>query len=84
MAEITSDELERMLDRAAERGAKRALERVGLHDDDAGRDVRDLRELIEGWREVKKGALRSLGKVLVAAVLILLAFTAGKSLPWGN
>jgi len=47
-------ELAKLLDEAAERGAKRALEKVGLHDDEAGSDIRDLRTLIDGWRTTKK------------------------------
>lgn len=71
-------EIEDLLDRAAERGAARALERVGLHDDKAGKDISDLRDLIDGWREVRKGALRSIGKVLGTAILLGLAVLAGK------
>ena len=33
---------------------KYALKEVGLHDDDAGNDVRDLRSLITDWRGIKK------------------------------
>jgi len=33
---------------------KSALKEVGLHDDDAGNDVRDLRSLITDWRGIKK------------------------------
>lgn len=81
---VTPEALEEMLDRAAERGAKRALEGVGLHDDKAGKDISDLRDLIEGWREVKRGALRSIGKTIGMAILIGLAVLAGKHIPWSN
>ena len=33
---------------------KSVLKEVGLHDDDAGNDVRDLRSLITDWRGMKK------------------------------
>jgi hypothetical protein len=33
---------------------KSALKEVGLHDDAAGNDVRDLRSLITDWRGIKK------------------------------
>jgi len=39
MSNITPEELEAMLDRAATRGAKVALRDVGLHDDDARKDI---------------------------------------------
>lgn len=74
-------ELEALIDRAAEKGAARALERVGLHDDQAGKDIGELRDLIEGWREVKKGALRSIGKTMGMALLLGLALMAGLHWP---
>jgi hypothetical protein len=65
--------LNRMLDDAAERGAKRALERVGLHDENAGRDIHDLRNLIDSWRSTK----RSVSKVVIQyATAGLLGFLA--------
>jgi hypothetical protein len=33
---------------------KSVLKEVGLHDEDAGNDVRDLRSLITDWRGMKK------------------------------
>ena len=54
MQQIDHAELARLLDEAAEKGAKRALASVGLHDQDAGDDVRELRGLLESWRETKK------------------------------
>ena len=39
MTNITPEELEDMLDRAAKRGATAALREVGLHDDDARKDI---------------------------------------------
>jgi len=39
---MTELELEAMIQRAAEAGAKRALRDVGLQDDDADHDMRDI------------------------------------------
>lgn len=66
---LKPDALEEMLERSAHRGAKRALESIGLHDDEAGADVRDLRTLIGDWRTVKTGMLRALGKLLLWVVI---------------
>ena len=52
---ITPEELEGMLDRAAKRGAKAALREVGLHDDDARKDITEMRNLLEAWRDTRKG-----------------------------
>lgn len=69
---LTESELQAMMDQAA----RRALESVGLHDDTAGKDVRDLRSLIDGWRGVKKTAMRSVIQAATVALLGLLAVGA--------
>ena len=53
-------ELESMLARAAEQGAKRALADVGLEGKDAALDIRDLRSLLECLRLVTTGILLGL------------------------
>ena len=44
---LPHDELEAMLDRAAERGALRALHDVGLDGPSAAEEIRDLRSLLK-------------------------------------
>ena len=51
---MTPEELEDMLDRAAKRGASAALREVGLHDDDARKDISEMRSLLEAWRDTRK------------------------------
>jgi len=65
--------LEAIIERAAERGAKKALASVGLHDDNAGTDVRDLRSVLEAWRTVKKTVLVTLARAATVGFLALLA-----------
>ena len=53
---------------------KSALKEVGLHDDDAGNDVRDLRSLITDWRGIKKTIWHTIaraGTVFVLGILML-------------
>jgi hypothetical protein len=53
---------------------KSALKEVGLHDDDAGTDVRDLRSLITDWRGIKKTIWQTIaraGTVFVLGLLVL-------------
>lgn len=69
---LTEAELQTMMDQAA----RRALESVGLHDETAGKDVRDLRSLIDGWRGVKKTAMRSVVQTATVALLGLLLLGA--------
>jgi hypothetical protein len=41
---------------------KSVLKEIGLHDDDAGDDVRDLRSLITDWREMKKAIWQTVAR----------------------
>jgi hypothetical protein len=66
--------LDELLEAAAERGAKRALERIGLHDEHAGKDVNDLRTLIEGWRQAKQTVTRTIMQAATMALLGAMAF----------
>jgi hypothetical protein len=65
-------QLDLLLEQAAERGARRALERLGLHDDDAGKDIRDLRTLIDGWRDAKRTVSKAIIQWATIGVLGLL------------
>ncbi len=58
---------------------KSALKEVGLHDEEAGDDVRDLRSLITDWRGIKKTVLNTLAKAGTVFVLGLLMLGA-----WGK
>ena len=80
--DIDDDMLLLLLDRAAEGGAKRALEKIGLHDDDAGNDVRELRGLLETWRDTKRTVGDTLAKVITTAILATLA--AGAWIQFGG
>lgn len=73
MIRVEQSDLEQMLERAAEEGAKRALARVGLHDEKAGDDLNDLRKLLDSWRQAKRSVLDSVIKAVTKAVLIAMA-----------
>lgn len=70
---LSATDLEAMLERAARRGAKEALNQVGLHDDNAGQDIRDLRQLLLSWRDIRTTATRTFVKWLVMALLGVLS-----------
>lgn len=55
---------------------KSALKEIGLHDDDAGDDVRDLRSLITDWRGMKKTIMQTVARVGTVFVLGLLMLGA--------
>ena len=70
---LTPDELEEMLDNAARRGAKEALRSIGLLDDDAARDIIEMRSLLEAWRDTRKSVWSTIVKVTTVALLTFIA-----------
>lgn len=69
---LEAQDLRAMLEKAAEEGARKALAGVGLHDDGAGDDVRDLRQVMADWRAFKRGALTSIGNAIVLGMVGLI------------
>ena len=59
-----------MVEEATELGAERALATLGLSDATAGRDMAELRELLQAWRDAKKTAWK---EIVVWAIRIMLA-----------
>jgi len=71
---LTPEELESMLDRAAKRGAKQALSSIGLHDATAAKDINEMRDLLDVWRDTRRGIWSTVVKVTTIAIL---TFSAG-------
>ena len=69
---ISDEELKTMLREAAEWGAKRALADIGLHDDEAVSDVKELRGLLDTWRDAKRTAFRTAISWMTKGFLILI------------
>jgi 2-iminoacetate synthase ThiH len=61
--------IEQMIARAAKQGAREALQSVGLHDENAGDDMRELRNLLDAWRSTKKTVWSQVVKAMTMAVL---------------
>ena len=70
---LTVDEIEDMLDRAARRGAKEALRSIGLLDDQAQKDITEMRGLLEAWRDTRKGIWTTVVKITTVGVLTFIA-----------
>ena len=70
---MTPEEFEAILDRAAKRGARAALEELGLHDQNAEKDLEELRSLLSSWRETKKAMWTTTVKVVTTATLFFMA-----------
>ncbi|HXV74408.1 MAG TPA: DUF6127 family protein [Sphingomonadales bacterium] len=64
--------LRKLIEAASEEGAARALAKLGLHDDTAGKDIRELRDLLEAWRETRKTAWRTVVRWVTSALIILI------------
>jgi hypothetical protein len=71
---LRGEDFEDLLDRAAERGAERCLAHLGLENGSAARDIRELRDLLEAWRDARRTVWRTVIKVattgLLAALLV--------------
>jgi hypothetical protein len=72
---LRKEDFDDLLDRAAERGAKRALADVGLDGEDAAHDMRELRDLLEAFNTAKHTAWKTVIKMVTTG--FLLALVAG-------
>ncbi len=70
---LTPDDLEEMLDNAARRGAKEALRSIGLLDDDAAKDIIEMRSLLEAWRDTRRSVWSTVVKLATVALLTFIA-----------
>ena len=64
--------LRALIEEASELGAGRALARLGLADEDAHKDMAELRELLGAWRDAKKSAGKAVIGWIVRGLLALL------------
>ena len=65
---LTTEELEDMLDRSAKRGAKLVLRELGLHDETAAVDIREIRSLLDTWRQTRLSIWNTFIKITTIAV----------------
>jgi len=79
---MTEQELELLLDRAAKRGAQEALKSIGLSDENAYQDMKEVRNLLDAWRATKQTVGQTIARVVTTALLTALA--AGIWINWGN
>jgi len=77
---LRKEDFEELLNHAAERGAERVLSHLGLENGHAARDIRDLRDLIEAWREARHTAWQTFIRVLTTGILAALLVGAALKL----
>ncbi len=75
-ATITKAQLIKMIEDASDKGATKALARIGLHDEDAVHDVKELRNLLDGWRDTRKAVRATVVKVVTVAILGFIALAS--------
>ncbi len=73
--------LRALIEEASECGAERALGALGLTEPGARRDMHELRELLQAWRDAKKSAwsaaVRWAMRVLLAMLVLAMAVKLG-------
>ena len=74
---MTPEEFEAMLDRVAKNGARAALEELWLHDQNAEKDLEEIRNLLTSWRDTKKAIWSTVVKVVTVAILTFIAGAVG-------
>ena len=75
---MTEAQIEAMIEKAAAAGAIKALHDIGLSDEDANADLRELRSVLDAWRMTKRTAGRAIVQTLT--YLFLGALLAGSYL----
>ena len=74
---LRREDFDDLLDRAAERGAERCLAlpclaHLGLENGSAAKDIRELRDLLEAWRDARRTAWQTTIKVVTSGILAAL------------
>jgi len=69
---LRKEDFDDLLDRAAERGAERCLAHLGLENGSAAKDIRELRDLLEAWRDARRTAWQTAVKVITTGILAAL------------
>ena len=64
--------LRAVIEEATELGAERAMQRLGLSDENAQDDIDELRELLQAWRDAKTSASKAAIAWVVRGFLALL------------
>jgi len=78
---MEQQELETIIQQAAEKGAKQALRDIGLSDKEAYDDVKELRGLLDSWRATKSTVGQTVARMLTTSILTALA--VGIWMSWG-
>ena len=70
--QLRMDDFDDILEQAAEKGAERCLAHLGLENGHAARDIRELRDLLDAWRDARRTAWQTIIKVVTTGALAML------------
>ncbi|MEN9357645.1 MAG: hypothetical protein RL695_1816 [Pseudomonadota bacterium] len=73
---LRREDFDELLAHAAERGAERVLAHLGLENGKAAGDIRELRNLLEAWRDARRTAWQTTVKVITTSLLAALVLGA--------
>ena len=73
--QLRMEDFDDLLEQAAERGAERCLAHLGLENGHAARDIRELRDLLDAWRDARHTVWQTAIKVITTGLLA--AFVVG-------
>ena len=69
---LRHEDFDELLNIAAQRGAERCLAHLGLENGHAAKDIRELRDLLEAWRDARRTAWQTTVKVITTGILAAL------------
>jgi hypothetical protein len=72
MTIMNDAELEILLDKAAKRGAAQALRDIGLSDAEAYDDMKELRSLLDVWRDTRRTVGQTIARAFTMGILGLI------------
>jgi hypothetical protein len=70
--QLRMNDFDDILEQAAEKGAERCLAHLGLENGHAARDIRELRDLLDAWRDARRTAWQTIIKVVTTGALAML------------
>ena len=73
--QLRREDFDAILEQAADKGAERCLAPLGLENGHAARDIRELRDLLDAWRDARHTVWQTAIKVITTGLLA--AFIVG-------
>ena len=69
---FSEEKLQDMLHKAAKTGAEEALQRLGLEDKSATKDLDDMRQLVTNWRTLQTEVGRTAIRLITTAIIVFI------------